>query len=80
MPAREDGGTALEEGLKEIARRFSPVLELRVVPPTKALAARYGSSDEDRLLLLRPDGYVGFRCRSHQVAALERRLQEWFVT
>ena len=78
MPARESGGAALEESLQRIARRFAPVLELRIAPPTKALTERYGSSDEDRLLLLRPDGYVGHRCRVSEVATLESRLKDWF--
>ncbi len=55
------------------------MLELRVVPPSAALAERYGASDEDRLLLLRPDGYVGFRCKASDVAALEARFSEWFA-
>ena len=59
--------------------RFAAVLELRVVAPSAALAARYGASDDDRLLLLRPDGYVGFRCRASELDALEARLHEWFA-
>jgi len=31
------------------------------------------------LFLLRPDGYVGFRCKASDVAALEARLHEWFA-
>jgi NADPH-dependent dioxygenase len=79
MPARESGGAALEARLQGIARRFAPVLELRVAPPTRALAERYGSSDEDRLLLLRPDGYVGHRCQASEAMALERQLESWFA-
>ena len=79
LPAREGGQAALQASLKGLAHRFASVLELRVVPPTPALAERYGASDEDRLLLLRPDGYVGFRCNASDVAALEARLHEWFA-
>jgi NADPH-dependent dioxygenase len=79
LPARDGGQAALEASLKGLAHRFAPVMELRIVPPTPALAERYGSSDEDRLLLLRPDGYVGYRCSAGDLAALERRLHEWFA-
>jgi hypothetical protein len=27
---------------------------------------------------LRPDGYVGFRCKASEVSALEARLAAWF--
>jgi hypothetical protein len=30
-------------------------------------------------VLIRPDGYVGFRCTAAETPALEARLHEWFV-
>ena len=77
--ARGAGRRRCKRASKALAHRFAAVLELRVVPPSAALAERYGASDEDRLLLLRPDGYVGFRCNASDVAALEARLHEWFA-
>jgi 2-polyprenyl-6-methoxyphenol hydroxylase-like FAD-dependent oxidoreductase len=79
LPAREERGPALQAALKGLAHRFSAVLELRVVPPSPALAARYGASEDDRLLLIRPDGHVGFRGRADELGALEARLHEWFA-
>jgi 2-polyprenyl-6-methoxyphenol hydroxylase-like FAD-dependent oxidoreductase len=79
LPAREERQGALQSSLKGLVHRFAAVLELRVVPPSAALAARYGASDDDRLFLLRPDGYVGFRCEGSDVHALEARLHEWFA-
>jgi hypothetical protein len=79
LPAREERSTALQASLKGLVHRFAPVVNLRVVSPSPALAARYGAADDDRLLLLRPDGYVGFRCKADDVAALEARLHEWFA-
>ena len=79
LPARAERGAALETSLKGLVHRFAPVLELRVVAPSPALAERYGASDDDRLLVLRPDGYVGFRCTAGEIPALEARLHEWFA-
>ena len=45
-----------------------------VVPPSAALAHRYGESARDRLYLLRPDGYVGFRCLASEASRLEAHL------
>jgi NADPH-dependent dioxygenase len=79
LPARAERQAALQSSLQGLVQRFAPVLELRAVPPSPALAARYGASDDDRLLLLRPDGYIGFRGSAGEVAALEARLEEWFA-
>ena len=78
LPAREERQSALQASLAPLVWRFASVLELRSVPPSAALAARYGASGDDRLLLLRPDGYVGFRGNASDVGALEARLREWF--
>jgi hypothetical protein len=74
LPARKERQAALRANLEGLVKRFASVLELGAVPPSAALAARYGASDDDRLLLLRPDGYVGFRCK-----ALEAQLRESFA-
>jgi 2-polyprenyl-6-methoxyphenol hydroxylase-like FAD-dependent oxidoreductase len=79
LPARAEGEAALRASLAGVVKRFATVLELGVVPPSAALAARYGASNDDRLLLLRPDGYVGFRCKAGNVAALEAHLRESFA-
>ena len=79
VAAREGGQAALQASLKGLAHRFAPVVELRVIAATPTYAERYGASDEDELLLLRPDGYVGFRCKASELHALETRLHEWFA-
>jgi hypothetical protein len=40
---------------------------------------RYGGDERDRLYLLRPDGYVAFRCATSDAAALSAYLEELFT-
>jgi 2-polyprenyl-6-methoxyphenol hydroxylase-like FAD-dependent oxidoreductase len=79
VAAREAGQAGLQTSLKGLVHRFAPVVELRVIAATPEFAKRYGASEEDQLWLLRPDGYVGFRCKATEMHALESRLHEWFA-
>ena len=79
LPANEKVGGKLELELKPLAHRFKQVMEFHVVPPSEELARRYGASTRDRLLLLRPDGYVAFRCLATDAQRLELHLTERFI-
>jgi len=69
MP-RESNGTPVIERLK---RRFASLLAVETLPRSEALAKRYGSSD-GRMILVRPDGYIGFKCRLEEANLLEKTL------
>jgi aromatic ring hydroxylase-like protein len=71
--------TNVEAVLRPLQERFGAVLESHVVPPSSALAKYYGNSARDRLYLLRPDGYVGFRCLSSEASRLEAHLADLFT-
>jgi 2-polyprenyl-6-methoxyphenol hydroxylase-like FAD-dependent oxidoreductase len=79
VAAREGGQAALQASLEGVAHRFAGILQLHVIASSAPFAERYGASDEDELLLLRPDGYVGFRGKASDAHALETRLHEWFA-
>jgi hypothetical protein len=66
-----DGRYPVVERLKQ---RFSPVLAVEALPRSKALATRYGRGD-GRLILVRPDGYIGFKCAAAEVHMLETALE-----
>lgn len=77
--AGETGKGRIELELKTLVQRFKSILELRVLPPSGELAQRYGTSTRDRFLLVRPDGYIAFRCLVAEVSQLEFYLTMWFA-
>jgi len=70
-----DGGNAREEVATVIARisqRFPGVVDTRVCESDEAFRRRCGPGAQ--LVLVRPDGYIGARCRIDSAAALSRKL------
>jgi NADPH-dependent dioxygenase len=59
--------------VEPLGRRFGTLLQIRAVPKSAALSARYGPSD-GRLFLVRPDGYIGFKASASQADLLEQHL------
>ena len=60
-----------------VQKRFSPVLAVETLPRSQALSKRYGPSD-GRLYLVRPDGYIGFKCAADEANLLEDALRYFF--
>ena len=60
--------------IDRLQRRFSPVLAVETLPRSDALSKRYGPSD-GRLILVRPDGYIGFKCAAAEAHLLEAALE-----
>ncbi len=70
MPGDRDCSSVIER----LERRFSPVLAVETLPLSRALSKRYGPSD-GRLILVRPDGYIGFKCSADESPLLEATLE-----
>jgi hypothetical protein len=70
MPGVHDNSSVIDR----LQRRFSPVLAVETLPKSEALARRYGPSD-GRLILVRPDGYIGFKCADDEAHILETMLE-----
>jgi 2-polyprenyl-6-methoxyphenol hydroxylase-like FAD-dependent oxidoreductase len=60
--------------IEPLQRRFSDVLAAERLPKSEALSKRYGASD-GRLILVRPDGYIGFKCVPGEAHLLEAALE-----
>ena len=80
LAATPDAAPGRTELLRHMTRRFEGLLEAHVVPPSRALASHYGTDGRDRLFLLRPDGYVGFRCLAREEKRLEEHLTDLVTT
>ena len=74
MPREGEGSSTSEE----LQRRFPKVLAIETLPRSEALSRRYGPFD-GRLILVRPDGSIGFKCGSEESHLLERSIRMQFA-
>ena len=63
------------DAVRRLEERFGAVIRAARPPRSAALSAVYGPAD-GRLYLLRPDGYVGFKCPPGHAELLERYLDD----
>jgi NADPH-dependent dioxygenase len=73
------GRDASLEQLAALEGRFGHLVRTKRLERCPALAERYGETADERLFLLRPDGYVGFRCGLADAAQLETLLDSILV-
>ena len=70
----------VEEVTRRIGLRYEPLLRVQVVNLEPGLEKYYGGEKRDRLYLIRPDGYIGYRCLVSELDQLENYLEELFIT
>ena len=80
LPGRASDGQVSDEALERVRARHGDLVHCHALEPAGGLTRAFGSDDEDRLLLIRPDGYLGYRCRVGDSDRLERHLDELLIT
>jgi len=65
--------------IEELQRRFSRVLAVETLPASEVLSKRYGPND-GRMFLVRPDGYIGFKCGAGEADILKEALEGLLTT
>ncbi|MDG2177141.1 MAG: FAD-dependent monooxygenase [Gammaproteobacteria bacterium] len=64
------------EMVAALAENYPKILKLEVLDNSPAFNARYQTEGKPVLFLVRPDGYIGFRCLANETDALENFLSE----
>jgi 2-polyprenyl-6-methoxyphenol hydroxylase-like FAD-dependent oxidoreductase len=75
IPGTEGIASGTRAGLERLAISHGAIVRQHVLPPVAELRRRYGAGREARMCLIRPDGYVGFRCLESELRRLEEFLQ-----
>jgi hypothetical protein len=75
---RLNGHPACRTGLLRIERLTRRSERGTLVDESGEAFARLGVEDSAQYLV-RPDGYIGFRCAGRSFEALERYLDEWYA-
>ncbi len=60
--------------------RYGDLMRCHALEHSAGLARIFGDAAEDRLLLIRPDGYLGYRCRVEAAEGLERHLESFLIS
>jgi NADPH-dependent dioxygenase len=79
MPGSENRAAGLQAVLDDLQHRFDFMLTAYNLPANAEMALRYGFGAEDRLYLIRPDGYVGFRAGLGDSERIASYLQQWLL-
>lgn len=79
IPGGERGGAGADRAIRSLNERFGAVLDCHNLKASADLGKHYGHSADDRLFLIRPDGYVGFRCLAAEAGRLASHLGDFLT-
>jgi NADPH-dependent dioxygenase len=77
MPGSNQQSPDSNPELDSLQERFDSVLRFHALDASTDLENFYGRGPEDRLYLIRPDGYIGYRCLSSEAGRLAAHLDEF---
>ena len=61
---------------RRLGERYGDLVQTSMIAATPSIEAHYGSDPRVRLYLVRPDGYIGFRCLAAEADRMEAYLRE----
>lgn len=70
----------INEIVLRLSRPYQPLLRTHVINMEPGLERYYGNDTRDRLYLIRPDGYIGYRCLLAEADQFEKYLENNFIT
>lgn len=68
-----------ENKLAKLAKLYPDLLKLKALEGSPAFCKRYDTGNIEVIYLVRPDGYIGFRCMPDEISELEKYLENTFT-
>ena len=72
-------GVDVSEVTRSMRNHFKPVMKTVILDAMPDIEDPYGADPRSRFYLIRPDGYIGFRCLASEAARLEEYLGAQFT-
>jgi NADPH-dependent dioxygenase len=76
IPGSVEIDAQLRSSVEKLAATSGDILRLYLLPAMPELQRRYGVGAQPEVYLIRPDGYVGFRCLASELPRLQEFLQD----
>lgn len=67
LPGSDESVATFSGLARSIEARYGAVIKTHALRRSVELKGRFGDDEDARLYLIRPDGYIGFRCRLREV-------------
>jgi NADPH-dependent dioxygenase len=73
-------GNGMDAAVTQLHERFGRVIHPHRLQRSAALQRQYGDALEDRVYLIRPDGYIGFRGTASELPSLAAHLDSFLMS
>jgi NADPH-dependent dioxygenase len=79
LPGKNGSPSQADAVLADFASRYGDLLRCHRLEQSATLAETFGPDERHRLLLIRPDGYIGYRCAVDRAELLAGHLEGFLV-